>query len=264
LTPPSIERVADPQPLAELYGRHREVHPYGLADLEAPYWSRSTWFRSGDAVVAVLDLGSDEPVLYAIAADDPTAAATLDLLEALAPDLPDHFVVTGPIGLAERLAGTHAADWVIPHVKMHLPDAARLDPPDARVRWLGPEDEGRVVELRTHGEDASAFFVPELLASGWYTGIEDDHGGLAAVAGVHVISERHGVAALGNVLTHPTHRRRGLARALVATLSRKLLEAVPTVGLNVGTANPGARALYEDLGFVPVVTYEEAELRAVQ
>jgi ribosomal protein S18 acetylase RimI-like enzyme len=36
---------------------------------------------------------------------------------------------------------------------------------------------------------------------------------------------------------------------------------VPTVGLNVGTANAGAQALYEELGFVPVVTYEEAELR---
>jgi GNAT superfamily N-acetyltransferase len=263
LTPPTVERVDDPAALASLYDRHREVHPDGLADLEEPFWSSSTWYRSGDAVVAVLDLGSDELVLYAIAADEATAAATLDLLATLAPDLPDHFVITGPVGLTERLAPGFAADWVIPHVKMHLPDARRLDPPDERVVFLDRGDEGRVVELRTHGEDASAFFVPSLLDSGWYAGIADDDGGLAAVAGVHVISERYGVAAIGNVLTHPAHRRRGLGRALVSTVSRGLLDTVTTVGLNVGVDNAGARTLYEDLGFVPVVTYEEAEIRRV-
>ena len=258
-------RVAeDPAELASLYGRHPQVHPYGLADLDEPYWSRSTWYRRGDAVVAVLDLGSGEPVLYAIAHDPATDAATLELLVDLGPDLPDHLVITGPIGLARHLAGTFAADWVIPHVKLHLPDGGRLDPPDPRVRWLDRGDEARVVALRAHGEDASAFFVPELLEGGWYGGIEVDgttDGELAAVAGVHVISERHGVAALGNVLTRPDQRRRGLARALVSTLSARLLATVPTVGLNVGVDNAGARGLYEDLGFLPVVTYEEAELR---
>jgi GNAT superfamily N-acetyltransferase len=148
-------------------------------------------------------------------------------------------------------------------VKMHLPDARRLPPSDDRVEWLDRAAEAQVHELRSHGDDASAFFVPALLDTGLYAGIADGDDGLAAVAGVHVISERHGVAAIGNVLTHPRHRRRGLARALVATVSRRLLDVVPTVGLNVGTANTGARALYEDLGFVPLVTYDEAELRRV-
>ncbi len=254
-------RVDDPAPLADLYGRHPEVHPYGLADLEEPFWSRSTWYRSGDAVVGVLDLGSDEPVLYAVAADAATDAATLDLLEHLVPRLPDHFVITGPVGLSDRLAPTHAADWVIPHVKMHLIDPGRLPEPDPRVVALDRGAEDAVLALRAHGGDASAFFVPELLDTGWYLGLDDGDGQLAAVAGVHVISERYGVAAIGNVLTHPSRRRQGLARALMATLSRRLLDAVPTVGLNVGVANTAARALYDDLGFVPVITYEEAEIR---
>ena len=97
MSPPAL-RVTEPAALADLYGRHREVHPYGLADLDEPFWSRSTWYREGDAAVGVLDLGSGEPVLYAIAADAALDAATLDLLERLAPDLPDHFVITGPTG----------------------------------------------------------------------------------------------------------------------------------------------------------------------
>lgn len=254
-------RVTDPGELAALYGRHPDVHPYGLADLEEPLWSRSTWYRAGDAVVGVLDLGSGEPVLYAVAADGEGDRSTLDLLTALAPDLPDHFVITGPLGLAERLAPAYGADWVIPHVKMRLPDARELPPPDPRVIWLGRDAADEVVALRETGGDASAFFIPSLLDTGHYGAIRAEDGTLVAVAGVHVLSERYGVAAVGNVLTRPDHRRLGLAWALMATLARRLLATVPVVGLNVGTANHGARALYDRLGFVPVVSYEEAEIR---
>jgi len=256
-------RVTDPAELAELYGRRPDVHPYGLADLEEPLWGRSSWFRAGDAVVGVLDLGAGEPVLYAVAADDDGDRATLDLLAALAPDLPRHFVITGPLGLADRLGRDFTADWVIPHLKMRLPDDRALPAADPRVTWLARDAADEVVALRETGGDASAFFLPSLLDTGHYGGIRVD-GDLAAVAGVHVLSERYGVAAVGNVLTHPAHRRRGLARALMATLARRLLGTVPVVGLNVGTANAAARALYTDLGFVPVVTYEEAELRAAK
>lgn len=257
-----VAEVRRPAELADLYARHPEVHPYGLADLEEPLWSRSTWYRSGDAAVGVLDLGSGAPVLYAVAADPASDRATLDLLDALAPDLPEHFVVTGPLGLAERLGPTHVADWVIPHVKLHLPDDRALPPADPRVTWLDRDAADEVVALRQTGGDASAFFIPSLLDTGHYGAVRIGQD-LAAVAGVHVLSERYGVAAIGNVLTHPARRRQGLARALVATLARRLLDTVAVVGLNVGTANTGARALYHDLGFVPAVIYEEAELRRV-
>lgn len=261
MTGPVPAPVADPAELAELYGRDRAVHPYGLADVDEPYWSRSTWYREGDAAVGILDLGSGEPVLYAIAADAARDAATLDLLDRLRPLLPDHFVITGPVGLAARLAPGWTAHWVIPHVKMHLVDADRLPPPDRRVEWLDRDHVDEIVDLRARGGgDASAFFVPDLVDTGLYGGIRAD-GALAAVAGVHVISRNRGVAAIGNVLTHPDHRRRGLARALVATLTHRLRDLVPTIGLNVATTNDGARALYRDLGFAELITYEEAELR---
>lgn len=257
---PDLRPATSPEPVAELYERHPEVHPYGLADLDEPLWSRSTWYRDGDAAVGVLDLGSGAPVLYAVAADADGDAATLDLLGRLAPELPGHFVITGPMGLSERLDATHTAAWVIPHVKMHLPSPDGLPDADPRVEWLGPDAAGEVVALREHGGDASAFFVPALLETGHYGALRDG-GALVAVAGAHVVSESRGVAAIGNVLTHPAHRRRGLARSLTATVARRLLERVPVVGLNVGVANTGARRLYEDLGFVPLITYEEAELR---
>lgn len=46
---------------------------------------------------------------------------------------------------------------------------------------------------------------------------------VVAIAGVHVYSERHRVAALGNVATHPRRRGQGLATAVTAALFRQLL-----------------------------------------
>lgn len=258
---PVPDPLPGPDPLVALYGRDPDVHPYGLADVDEPFWSRSTWYLEAEAAVGVLDLGSGAPVLYAIAADADGDAATLGLLDRLRPLLPAHFVITGPVGLADRLAPAWRADWVIPHTKMALVDPARLDPADDRVEWLDRSHVDEIVNLRARGGgDASAFFVPELVDTGHYGGIRAG-GELVAVAGVHVCSERHRVAALGNVLTRPDHRRQGLARALVSTLGRRLLGLVDTIGLNVAVTNTGAHALYEDLGFAPLVTYDEAELR---
>lgn len=205
----------------------------------------------------MLDLGSGLPVLYAVAARD--ATATLDLLADLVPVLPERFVITGPVGLADRLAATHRARWVLPHRKMHLARPDELPPEDGRVEVLGRGDVADVLALRASDDDASAFFVPELVDTGHFLGIRD-RGRLVAAAGAHVLAETAGVAAIGNVLTHPAHRRRGLARAVVATLARRLDALVPTVGLNVGVTNTAAQALYRTIGFEPLITYDEAEL----
>jgi ribosomal protein S18 acetylase RimI-like enzyme len=256
VTAPAAETA--PDALVELFEADRAVHVYGLADLEDPYWSSSTWFRRGQAAVGVLDLGSGAPVLYAVSSRAPEA--TLDLLEELVPVLPDHFVITGVRGLADRLAPRYRADWSIPHVKMHLAGTARLPPADPGLEPLDRTHLDEVLALRATTPDGGAFFVPGLLDTGQYLGLREDGGDLVAVAGVHVLSPRHGVAAVGNVLTHPGHRRRGHARALMGTLCRRLVEVVPTVGLNVAVDNTGARALYEQLGFEVVADYDEAEL----
>lgn len=251
---------AAPEPLVELFSRHRPVHPYGLADLEEPYWSRSRWWRRGDAVVGlvVLPEGAD-PVVYAVSAAD--HEGTLELLAELAiADLPERFVITGPCGLAERLSPTYEAVWSSPHRKLHLVEPERLQDAGKRVERLDREATADIAALLASDPDAGDFFHPHLLDSGHYRGIRED-GALVAMAGVHVVSLRHGVAAIGNVATHPGYRRRGLARSVMSALARTLLEEVDVVGLNVAAHNVGALRLYESLGFEVLVTYDEAELR---
>jgi ribosomal protein S18 acetylase RimI-like enzyme len=130
---------------------------------------------------------------------------------------------------------------------------------DPDVAVISPADLPHLERLFAADPRAGVYFHGGLLDSGHYVGIADG-GDLVAAGGIHLIDRRHGVTALGNVFTHPRHRRRGLARRVLSTLCHRLLAEVDVIGLNVRRDNTGARALYHDLGFVPVVRYEEAEL----
>ena len=153
--------------------------------------------------------------------------ATLALLDVLAPDLPDHFVITGPTGLAERLAPGFTPDWVIPHVKMRPPRRRPSSPGRPPCALARPDGDRR--RRRPAGDRwrRQRLLRPRPPRHGPLRGHPGRRRVLAAVAGVHVLSEAHGVAAIGNVLTHPAHRRQGLARALMATLARRLLDRRP-------------------------------------
>lgn len=258
-----------PDALAGLFGRHRAVHPYGLADLEEPFWQRSRWYRRGDAAVGVLDLPDvalgptgvnprGGNVVYAVSAVAP--GATLDLLRDLAPMLPAHFLVTGPCGLAACIPAPYMTVWSKPHWKMWLPNPSRLPPAAGDVETLDRGSFPDLVALYATDADAGDFFTDAMLDTGCYVGRRVG-GELIAAAGVHVVSDRRRVGAIGNVATHPDHRRRGHAAAVVATLCHRLVERVDTVGLNVAESNTGARRVYARLGFEVVLRYDEAELR---
>jgi GNAT superfamily N-acetyltransferase len=246
-----------PERLLEVYRRDPEVHPYGIADV-AQLWPTSRWWRSRDAVVGLMDLpGSPLPVVYAVAAQRP--ADTLDLLARLDPLLPAELVITGPRGLTARLASTRAARWSRDYVKMALRRPEVLPPWDPSVTVLGHDDLPSLLTLHATDPAAGDFFHPGLLDTGAYLGVHDGDR-LVASAGVHVLDVDLGVAAIGNVATAPSHRRRGLGRRVVAALCHRLRADVEVVGLNVAEDNDAARRLYRELGFDPLVPYEEAEL----
>lgn len=259
LSPP--EPAARPRDVLERFLAHRQVHPYGIADV-AQLWAVSRWWVRDGGVVGVIDLpGTDAPVLYAVSAD--AADATLDLVSDLAPSLPARLAATGPVGLVARLRDGYTASRSDRYRKMHLARPDRLPPPDADVEILDRRDLDALEHLFATDPHAGDFFHPGLLDTGHYVGIRSS-GLLVATAGIHVVDRHHGVAALGNIATHPAHRRRGLARAAVATLCHRLLSEATTIGLNVRQHNTAAAALYAGLGFEPSVAYEEADLVASQ
>jgi len=256
---------SNPDALFRLFERDRAVHPYGLADLEEPFWSASRWFRHREAAVGVIELpASPVAIVYAVSATAPAATSALLGELAHATELPRHCFVTGPVGMAEHLDPTHRALWCAPHTRMRLagsPQRGRLGSP-AGERLLGLDDLTAVEVLFAAAPDAGRFFTPTMLATGAYLG-RFDGDLLIAMAGVHVVSERHKVAALGNVLTHPAHRRQAHAAELVRALCALLHDrGIDVIGLNVSDDNHGARRLYDSVGFVPVIPFDEGEFIA--
>ncbi len=251
------------QDLVELYRRDRFDHLYALADLAEPYWSRSRWWRRGDAAVGLVDLGDDgDHVVYAVSTADPDGS--LALLVELSPHLPS-CLVTGPLGAAEALRSAgRATVWGRTYHRYHWPLGRRGDAPPATVRRLGPADLAAITDL--HATDpGAAFFVPAMLDDGAFVGVDDGDGGLVAVGGTHVRTPTE--AAIGGVLVAPAARGRGLGRAVtlgvLATLHDDAEAAglePPTVGLNCTDRNEPAKRIYLELGFTPGLGYEECEL----
>jgi ribosomal protein S18 acetylase RimI-like enzyme len=244
------------------------VQVYGLADLDEPFWPALRAFAtrdaSGELAAACLVLGSFEPpIVYAVA--PPRHAPTLDLLGALAPDLPDAFFANLPLGALPLLAREFEVEPHGEHVKMELVEPDALERVDVTgVEPLGPAHADELGDFYAGAylpdERGGRFFARSMLALGPYFGVREA-GQLVSVAGLHVLSERYGVAAIGNVATRPDRRGRGLARAVTARLARALRERVATIGLNVHAGNAAARRCYESLGFRERLRYDEGVLR---
>jgi ribosomal protein S18 acetylase RimI-like enzyme len=108
-----------------------------------------------------------------------------------------------------------------------------------------------------------SYFTPRMLQTGRFFGCLDNDA-IVAVAGVHVVSDEHHIAALGNIATHPDYRGRGLAALVTHRLTDEFVSEGKMVCLNVKADNAPAIACYKKLGFVPIHEYEEAlyELKA--
>jgi len=105
---------------------------------------------------------------------------------------------------------------------------------------------------------AESGFQPDLhqFRMGRYMGIVDG-GRILSAAGTHFVSRRHSIAIIGNVLTHPAHRRRGLATAVVRGMLLRLFDDAERVCLNVRRTNEAAVNLYASLGFAAHCSYIE-------
>jgi ribosomal protein S18 acetylase RimI-like enzyme len=117
----------------------------------------------------------------------------------------------------------------------------------AEVVRLAPADLAALLEL--YEGYAESAFVPDHLTHGVFHGVREDSRLLAA-GGTHIVSERFGIAAVGNIFTRPEARGRGYGTVITAAVTEALLgRGCRDVILNVAVSNRGAAAIYERLGF---------------
>lgn len=247
--------VTDPSELALFFEEDREAHLYGLADLQEPFWSNSAWYRDGSAVVGVISTGDAWATGYSMSRESPDE--TLDLLAEVQGSIGPGTWITGPTGMYQRISAVRRVRDIGPHWRMILREPVENDGAQQAVP-LGFDDLDALVDL--HDSDlGSSFFLPTMLSNNPFLGIWEE-GRLVASAGTHVSSRRYGVAAIGAVITRPSHRGRGLGSQVLAALCRRLVGEYETIGLNVETTNEPALRLYDRLGFSRVFQYEEIEV----
>lgn len=223
---------------------------YALADTYPPYMEDADWIFENDSLL-LRYTGLHPPILFAHG--DPV------LIRRLFDDIPEGIYQYTLMGVHfESLKARLRPQSKERMWRMCLDMDAIPEPETApEILQLGPEDLDRVLGLYDGHSDRPDAFHRSQLSNGitfaWRQGSR-----LLCVAGTHVISADAGVAAVGNVFTHPDHRGQGLARRTTAAVVTELLAAgIHTIVLNVSMHNEPALQCYAHLGFRPYCGYYE-------
>ncbi len=233
------------------------LHIYSIGDLDDFFWHNTVWYagKDGDDIQALAMLYTVPPVptLHAMSEEEGSMA---ELLRSVLHLLPGRFHAHLSGGLAEVFDGCGSVESSTEHWKMALSNKSHLSGVDcSRVVRLTANDLDEMLRLYEEAYPGN-WFNPRMLETGQYFGMRKKER-LVSVAGVHVYSQQYKVASLGNVVTHPNYRGRGLATSATAKLCQSLTRTVDHIGLNVKADNRAAMSLYEKLCFEKVSRYYE-------
>ncbi len=243
----------DRDTLLSLLNKDRIFAAYAIGDIEPAFFEQCEWVlarhRQGPWAVALLFKGLEPNALLLYG--DPRGSAVL-LGTVMRPARAYAILQEAHLGALEAHYSLAEQKRMVRMVW----DATRpLPPPNPLAfRLTG----ANLTDLQSlYRIYAEVHFSPYQLLSGVFYGVECD-GRLVAVAGTHLVSPAYGVAAVGNVFTHPDYRGRGYASACTAGVVRELSTLAETLVLNVGEDNAAAQRIYRKLGFSPYCNYLEA------
>jgi ribosomal protein S18 acetylase RimI-like enzyme len=145
-------------------------------------------------------------------------------------------------------------EQTIPMWRMVLPPE-HFRPAQGDCSRLRPSLSDQLAKLYALG-GGGAFDLTQMQHGTFYGVLVD--GQLVAVAGTHLVSPTYGVAAVGNVFTHPSYRGQGYGTATTSAVVAELLRrGIRDVILNVGQDNTAAIRIYERLGFARYCAFLE-------
>ncbi|OIP40800.1 MAG: hypothetical protein AUK47_07515 [Deltaproteobacteria bacterium CG2_30_63_29] len=252
-----VEKLRDRGRIYDFLASDRIANAYQIGDLDEVHFAQSTWFAAldeqGEIEAALLILeGLSLPVVFSSGSQ--RGAQTLFRSCALPPRF--HFQIwEGHRGSLESVHQLHSSSHM---ARMALHRSAfkpRTSP--IGVVALGHLHTADIIELYAHYPDN--LFEPYQLGSGLYFGVREG-GRLVSIAGIHVVSAEHDLAAIGNLVTDPTCRGKGYVTACTNRLLEALFERVSLVTLNAEVENEAAVHTFERLGFQHHLLYLEGRV----
>jgi GNAT superfamily N-acetyltransferase len=221
-----------------------EYTAYALGQLEPGLFERTRWyFARGDTGTGLVLHSRGGLGEATFAMGDPDAVAAIVSIH---PGPVQTYATCEP-GYVGALQRVYRFATQQPMMRMHVDRQTFRPLPATDAFPLNGFDIRRINGLYA-SDGAPSYYVPEHIDAGLYRGIYVD-GRLVSVAGTHVVSRHEGVAVVGNVFTHRSHRGHGYATAATSSVTQALLEFCDHVVLTVDPGNGAAVHSYEKLGY---------------
>jgi ribosomal protein S18 acetylase RimI-like enzyme len=251
----TVELLHDRSAIRGMLEPERAYSAYALAQLDPRFFENNDWVLArGPAGRQALVVHSRTGLGNALFATGDAVA--LDAVLSLHPGARFSF---GSLRLEHRPIVEKYYLMTRPQMMMrmsvHRHTFAAQDGPAVR---LSGADVSLINRLYSMEGGPTAYREAHMLDGVYYGVFEGSR--LVSIAGTHVVSEREGIAVVGNVFTHPRCRGRGLARYATSAVTRHLLEVCDLVVLTVEVGNEPAVGIYEKLGYQPVCNLHESPL----
>ena len=247
----NVSQTRDRALLRAFLRRDRLRAAYALCDLDPREFGKTRWgiaTRATETIAVVLEYTGLTPQPMFVTGD-PEGIAEI-LRQVIRPRL---VYLAAEASQLPTIESIYRVEPGPPMVRMVV-DRLAFRPYSGVALRLLPVEIGDLNRL--YGYGFTAWLPAESIANGVYYGIREG-GRLVAAAGTHVISAEAGLAAVGNVMTHPDYRGRGYAKLTTSAVTQQLLRTCDEVVLNVRSDNPSAIAAYRALGYREYCTFEE-------
>ena len=254
-----IKTLTDKKEILAFLEQDRIYAAYAIGDLEPSLFAQCQWFGAEDAgklrALALFFTGLNPPALFTMGDGHGVAAILESALE------PKRAYFTCRAEHLPVVEASYALNEVERMFRMAIASADFQPIPGPAVKLDLSHLDALHQLYRLGGGDA---FAPYQLRDGVYYGVEVS-GHLVSAAGTHLVSPTSGVAAVGNIFTHPDHRRRGYGTACTSHVVEELLALRQAqdraqsldIVLNVNRENAGAVRMYKRLGFGRYCPYIE-------
>jgi ribosomal protein S18 acetylase RimI-like enzyme len=247
-----IQRLTDRSEIQAYLESDRLYAAYAIGDLEAGMFEQSRWAGAEKAgrleAMILLFRGLRPPALF-LMGNTGGLGAILENVQ-----FPERVYLTCRSEHLPLTRDHYNWDKTVQMWRMVLPPQ-RFQPIQGQCVRLSPAHQELLAELYTLG-GGDAFDLTQVQHGVFYGILAGSQ--LVSVAGTHLVSPTYGVAAVGNIFTHPEYRGRGYGTATTSAVVAELLTGgIRDIVLNVSQNNAAAIRIYERLGFERYCAYLE-------